>query len=207
MPDMKKTYLYRMTHIMNIPHVLSHGITHRNSPNANPDFIPIGDKGLITKRDNFILDNGKRLGEYIPFYFGIRTPMLYVVQKGYNLVTPTSPENIVYCVSSVQNIIENNHDFIFTDGHAFNSLSTQYYPKDIPNIDNIIDKNATMAIYWNSDNDLDRKRKKDAEFLVLGDINISAIIGYYVFNENAKNILTGLGISETYIRVKSEYYF
>ena len=95
-----------MTHVENIPHVLQHGITHRTSSKAKPAFTPIGDQSVITNRNTFLLQNGRRLGEYIPFYFGVRTPMLYVIQKGYNAVAPLSPENIVYCVSSVQKIIE-----------------------------------------------------------------------------------------------------
>jgi hypothetical protein len=42
MSDLSKTYLFRMTHIENIPHILRHGITHFSSHNANPDFVPIG---------------------------------------------------------------------------------------------------------------------------------------------------------------------
>ncbi len=35
MNDLSKTYLFRMTHIENIPHVLKFGITHSSSINAN----------------------------------------------------------------------------------------------------------------------------------------------------------------------------
>jgi len=84
MADLSKTYLYRMTHIQNVPHILTNGITHRNSPNANSKFTSIGDPSLITTRDCFVLDNGRLLGDYVPFYFGTRSPMLYVIQKGFN---------------------------------------------------------------------------------------------------------------------------
>ena len=166
-----------MTHIENIPHILQNGITHTTSEYANPDFVPIGDGSLITTRNKFILNNGTRLGEYIPFYFGVRTPMLYVVQNGFNLVAPTSAENIVYCVSSVQKIIDLQLDFVFTDGHAVDGFSSQYTVPDIQNIDTILDKNAINAKYWKDENDLDKKRRKEAEFLVLGDISLHAILG------------------------------
>lgn len=73
MPDLNKTYLFRMTHIENIPHIIQNGITHSKSASANPNFTPIGDGSVIATRNNFLLDNGRRLGEYIPFYFGVRT--------------------------------------------------------------------------------------------------------------------------------------
>ncbi len=147
MLDLNKIYLFRMTHIENIPHILENGITHSTSTNANPDFVSIGDGSLITTRNNILLANNKRLGEYIPFYFGARTPMLYVVQKGFNMVAPTLPDKIVYCISSVQKIIDLQLDFIFTDGHAVDSFTTQYNASDIQNINNILDKSAIDAKY------------------------------------------------------------
>lgn len=95
-----------MTHIENIPHILQHGITHRTSPNCNPEFVPIGDSRLIGARDDLTLNNGRKLGDYIPFYFGTRMPMLYVIQRGHNGVPITPAEKIVYCISSVQKIME-----------------------------------------------------------------------------------------------------
>lgn len=196
-----------MTHIENIPHILQNGITHTTSEYANPDFVPIGDSSLITTRNNFILNNGTRLGEYIPFYFGVRTPMLYVVQNGFNLVAPTSAENIVYCVSSVQKIIDLQLDFVFTDGHAVDGFSSQYTVADIQNIDTILDKNAINAKYWKDENDLDKKRRKEAEFLVLGDISLHAILGYITYNENAKNKIITFGADATNVLIKPEFYF
>ena len=205
MPDLNKTYLFRMTHIENIHHILQNGITHSISANANPHFVPIGDGSLITTRNNFLLNNGRRLGEYIPFYFGVRTPMLYVVQKGFNMVAPTPAESIVYCVSSVQKIIDLKLDFVFTDGHAVDSFSSQYSANNIQKIDTILDKNAINAKYWRDENDLDRKRRKEAEFLVLGDVPLVAILGFITYNENAKKALIKLGVNVTNVHTKPEF--
>ncbi len=207
MPNLSNIYLYRMTHIENIPHILQHGITHSSSANANPNFVPIGDGSLIATRNNFLLNNDRRLGEYIPFYFGVRTPMLYVVQNGFNMVAPTPAENIVYCVTSVQKIIDLHLDFVFTDGHAVDGFSTQYTPADLQNIDTILDKNAINARYWRDENDLDRKRRKEAEFLVLGGIAQEAILGFITYSESAKNKVIALGADMAKVHIKSDYYF
>jgi len=207
MPELNKTYLYRMTHIENLPHVLRFGITHTASVNSNPDFVPIGDSNIIATRNNFILNNGRRLGEYIPFYFGTRTPMLYVVQNGFNMVVPTPPENIVYCVSSVQKIIDLQLDYVFTDGHAIDGFTTQYSMAEIQSIETIIDWKAVRARYWRSDIDLDLKRRKEAEFLVLGDISIDAILGFLVFNESAKHKAITYGANAANVLIKPEFYF
>ena len=88
-----------MTHIGNIAHILQYGLTHRNSVSANPDYIPIGDGSLINTRSVRLLPNSQPIGNYIPFYFAYRTPMLYVIQKGLNGLTIVEAENIIYCVS------------------------------------------------------------------------------------------------------------
>lgn len=196
-----------MTHIENIHHILHNGITHSTSANANRNFVPIGDSSLIATRNDFLLNNGRLLGEYIPFYFGYRTPMLYVVQNGFNMVAPTPAEKIVYCVSSVQKIIDLQLDFVFTDGHAVDGFSSQYAFADIENIDTILDKNAIKAKYWRSENDLDLKRRKEAEFLILGDITHDAILGFLTYNENAKNRVIQFGADAANVHIKPEYYF
>jgi hypothetical protein len=206
MADLSKIYLFRITHIENIPHILQHGITHINSPNCNPDYKPIGDSGLISKRNEYTSPDGTCLGDYIPFYFGIRMPMLYVIQNGFNGVTKISAKNIVYCVSSVEQIVKHDLNFMFTDGHAVDWLSTFYNKNDIENIDNIIDKKAINSKYWTPDNDLDLKRRKEAEFLVKDDVQYSAILGFMVANEESRNQLLELGV-EKKIVVKPEYYF
>ena len=196
-----------MTHIENIPHILQNGFTHSKSSKANANFTPIGDRSLIATRNDFLLQNGRQLGDYIPFYFGARTPMLYVVQKGFNMVAPTSAENIIYCVSSVQKIIDLQLDFVFTDGHAVDGFSAQYSPTDIQNIDMLLDKEAINAKYWRDENDLDRKRRKEAEFLVLGDISVGAILGYIVYNENVKDKIITFGADAKNVHIKSSIYF
>lgn len=125
MLDLNKVYLFRMVHIENIPHILQYGITHSSSANANPNFKALGDSSLIISRNNYMLHNGRLLGDYIPFYFGGRMPMLYVVQNGFNMVKATPAEEIVYCVSTVQKIIDQRLEFVFTDGHAVDNFSTQ----------------------------------------------------------------------------------
>jgi hypothetical protein len=207
MTDYSKRYLYRMTHIENVPHILQFGITHQHSAYANPAFTPIGDSSLITTRDNKTLDNGKPLGAYIPFYFGARTPMLYVIQKGFNGIVPTKAEEIVYCVSSVEKILDTGLDFVFTDGHAVDSFTTQYTPKDISKVDFLIDWDAVKARDWKKETDLDLKRRKQAEFLVLGDLPYDVVLGFIVYNDLAKNKLLEVGVPANQIHIDPKVYF
>lgn len=196
-----------MMHIDNVRHVLQNGITHVSSPNANSSYVPIGDGSLIGSRSQFKMPNGKTLGSYIPFYFGVRMPMLYVIQKGFNMITAVPPEKIVYCVSTVQKIIDCNLPFVFTNGHAVDGFTEFFDEKDIENIDNLIDKAAIDAKYWKDDNDNDLKRRKEAEFLVESDIPSEDILWWLVYNSAAKTELINMGIPENQILVKPDFYF
>ena len=207
MAKLHEIYIFRMTHIHNVRHIVEFGITHKDSFNANPKFIQIGDSSIISTRNNILLMNGNRIGEYVPFYFGVRMPMLMVIQKGYNGVESTLAEEIVYCVTSVKNIIDSQLDFVFTDGHANNYLSTQYVPENIDEVEKLVDFEATRQKYWKNEDDLDLKRRKEAEFLVKGDIPYNAVLGFIVYNQTAKNELLKLGIKDENVHIIPEYYF
>lgn len=201
----EEIYLFRMTHIENIAHIVQYGITHAKSENNNPAFVNIGDKSLISKRDGFILSNGEALGKYIPFYFWYRMPMLHVIQNGYNSVTMTGPENIVYCVTTLKHIKDKNLPYLFTDGHATNHFSSLFDPTAI--ISEKVDFEAVKSKYWVNENDTDLKRRKEAEFLLATDLPFSLIAWFAVYNEEAKSKLLAIGLPESRIIVSPKYYF
>ena len=206
MVSLNKRYIYRMTHIDNIPHILKHGITHQTSVNANPHFKPIGNAELINKRKELILKNKRAVGDYIPFYFAFRTPMLYAIQHGYG-VDAISAEHLIYCVSTVQKIIDHPLEFIFTDGHALSRITEQYNSKQIDQIETLLDWEAIGVKHWNSPTDLDLKRRKEAEFLVLGDVPRVAISGFIVSAESVENRLLEMGVVQQEIIVRPQFYF
>lgn len=213
------TAIYRMTHIENIKHILEFGITQKTSINSNPNFVMIGDLSLIDDRANKIVnvDNGEflnlkskliKLGDYIPFYFGIKMPMLYIIQLGGNFVERASkPEDIIYLVCSIEKIIAADLDFYFSDGHGTNNFTSFYEKNKINDLNSIIDWNSIKAQYWAGNENLDLKRKKQAEFLVLNDLNPNMIIGFGCYNESAKNRLIKIGVEESKIKVIPSGYF
>lgn len=209
MVDLSAIRLYRLTHIFNIPHILEHGITHASSAKANPKYQPIGDSSLISSRVNRIVPNNKKalLGDFTPFYFASYTPMLYVIQKGYNLVKKTSAEEIVHCVTNIHQVMESGLDFVFTNGHAVNGL-TDYFSKDeINRIEELVDFEAIRARNWKSGEDTDLKRRKEAEFLLLGDLIPELISGFVVYNEAAQEKLLNWGVKENRVVIKKDFYF
>ncbi len=208
MPDISKLFIYRMTHLQNISHILQYGITHATSPERNNSYISIGDSSLIGRRHNIRLPFGKKLGSYIPFYFGPRMPMLYVIQNGYSGVTVIPASDIVYCISTVEAIERHGLGYIFSDGHALDALTSFYDRSAIHRFNELVDMQAVKSKYWNDENDLDLKRRKEAEFLVAENIPPEAIIGFVVFNAEVKRQLGNLpGITNKQVSVKPGYYF
>jgi len=205
-----------MTHIENITHILEYGITHKNSLNASPGYISIGDISLIDTRatKNVNISNGNRseshgtiiLGDFIPFYFGVRMPMLYVMQHGGNYVEKaTPPQNIVYVVCKVSDIISSGVNFYFSDGHAIDNLSLFYDRSKVEELPIIIDENAIKAKFWNDN--LDIKRKKQAEFFVANDISANLLAGFVCYNEIAKQRLIGMNIDAEKIKIYPQAYY
>lgn len=59
---------------------MKYGLVHNDSPFASDSFVPIGDMSVMDARSTKQLPDGSFLSEYIPFYFGPRSPMLYNIQ-------------------------------------------------------------------------------------------------------------------------------
>lgn len=140
-------YAFRLTHIDNIQHVLSNGLVRASSPLRSDNYLPIGDSKVIKIRGNRVV-GGYRLSEYVPFYFGPRSPMLYVIQHGYNGVRKEKPENIVYCVVRINDLVANNEELRksskvdprkreYIKSHLLSALSNR--PLALPIIDDVSD--------------------------------------------------------------------
>lgn len=201
-----------MTHIDNIPHILQYGIVHRSSPNRSSCFVSIGDKSLIDYRNTKSVFVGSKtivLGDFIPFYFGVRMPMLYVIQHGGNYVEKArKAEEIVYVVVPLKEIVESGSLYYFSDGHATDSLTTFYDANDIKELPSIIDWDAVKSRFWSGDGiETDIKRRKQAEFLVKEDLPANSIVGFVCYNDNAKSKLVSYGIVENIIKVFPNAYY
>jgi hypothetical protein len=135
-------------------------------------------------------------------------PMLYVIQHGGNFVEkPVSSENIIYLACSLQLIIQSNIIFYFTDGHATDNLTTFYDSSKINDLPGIIDWRAVKASYWGGDDNLDIKRKKQAEFLLQADLPPDFIIGFGCYSKKAKKELISLGVEEENIKIIPAAYY
>ncbi len=185
-------WLYRITHIYNMVHDLLHGLFIAKSPGANPDYLQIGDSSLIDYRKEITAPDppGGTLSDYIPFYLGPRSPMLFQVATGWEDIQQYPQEDIIYYISSVPVIKEHKLEYFYTDGHARSSTSIAYTTDaDFEKLD----WNAIYAANWRSDEtDLRRKEKKQSEFLVKHHVPVSCIQYISVYNKTAEQKVLAL---------------
>lgn len=134
--------------------------------------------------------------------------MLYAIHKRMIEGYTGSQQDIIYLISKVQ-IIEINHiPYIFTDGHAIMAFSEFYNQNsDLDKIDWQIMKET----YWyDTEQDGDRKRRRQAEFLVKDFLPLHLLKGIAVKDmeteTNVKKILKRYG-KILPVRVKCEWYY
>ena len=149
------------------------------------------------------------LGDFIPFYFGVRMPMLYVVQHGGNFVSEAfRPNNIVYVVVRLNSILSSGFTYYFSDGHGTDRLTTFYDSSKIDLLPSIIDWNAVTARKWGGEDvEIDIKRRKQAEFLVGDDIPSDLIFGFVCCDESSKDKLVSMGVKNEIIKIFPNAYY
>jgi len=144
--------------------------------------------------------------DYVPFHFGPRNLFLFNLITGRVSSYSDGQEPLVTLVIDVEAVAA-AHPFVFTDGHALAAFSE--YHDSLPQL---------RALDWAaidgqgfSNQDLDRKRKKQAEFLVHGTLPWSAITGIAVYNDRAlqraNELLARYPDRDTPVRIHQPYYF
>ncbi|WPQ64585.1 DUF4433 domain-containing protein [Chitinophaga sancti] len=203
--------LFRIIHLNNLEYVLKNGMFTRGHINADPNYINIGDSTLITQRQAHpvgIVPPGGSLGDYVPFYFGPLSPMLLNIKTGYRGIVKRPQTDIVYICCRFANITKSCKEWCFTDGHAKDRLTAFYNNKDQLEA---VDWNMVGQRYWRAnEEDIDRMRRKQAEFLVKNQVPVECISGIIVYDSTTegivKKLITELRLSIPVI-VKSEYYY
>src|SRR5437879_4929729 len=90
------------------------------------------------------------LGDYVPFYFAPRSPMLFTISRGNNPDYDGDQIPIVHLVSSIEAVVACHPklDWLFTDGHADMAISDYYSQLD--DLDKI-DWTVMKTKYWGND--------------------------------------------------------
>lgn len=203
--------IYHITSISNLPSIISSGglySTHAlKKRGVLTDSIAYPD--IQSRRDVFSVScgSGGTIHDYVPWMFAPRSPMLYAISHG-NVPSVTGQNNIIHLVSTVDRVVEAGCPFVFTDGHA-TVFASKFY-NDFADLDKVDWEVMKLKVWKDTQQARDRKRKRQAEFLVHDWFPWELIAGIAVIDEYRLNLVRGIVRQTTLqpqIKVKRNWYY
>jgi hypothetical protein len=179
----QKVYIYHITHHSNLPSIIACRGLLCDKEAARQQPVSIAYEHLKQKRFNTLVPCGPNgaLTDYVPFYFAPRSPMLYAIHRGYVSHYKDGQSEIVYIVSSIQKVVYLGLQFVFTDGHPISWITR--FANDLKWLDEMVDWQVMKSAWWhNTPEDPDRKRRRQAEFLVHRFMPLEAVETIAVYN-------------------------
>lgn len=212
--DVNKIWVFRIIPFKNLENNLRHGLHSKNADKKHAEFISIGSEEVIKRRDTTIVKcfEDTVVNDYVPFYFSVRTPMLYNVITGHGV--PKFPqEEIIYLCCKLTDLATDEFQWCYTNGNAATKI-TRFFRK-LSGIEEKIDWRSIRSTDFRDDNedgDEDRGRKKHAEFLVKDYVPAKYIKRIVVLNEAKKKqvekIIEKLDLEiEVFINPEKKFYF
>jgi hypothetical protein len=206
-------WLFRMIASQNLKYDLENGLYCKTKCIKQKGYISIGSQEIISQRDRAIVkcypDNV--VNDYVPFYFSVRTPMLYNIHTGHGV--PAFPQkDIIYLCCKFTDLASDNFNWCYTDGNAAKRISKFF--NSIDDIEQLDWRSIRTTDFRddNADGDEDRVRKKHSEFLVKDHIPPEFIKTIVVYNEQKKSevdkIVEELDLDiPVKVNPKNQFYF
>lgn len=178
------TPIYHVTHWKNLASIVGqgciwslhelkrHGVKHND----------IAFDHIQERRENTLVYSAKGgcLHDYASFHFCRKSPMLYTISKGNVPNHAEGQASLIYVVSSAQAVANAGIPFTFTDGHATMAF-TEFFD-DLSKLSRV-DWSVVNGQYWNDTAEYpDRKRRRQAEFLVYSGLAWSLVDEIATFN-------------------------
>lgn len=157
----KPIWLFHITDVTNLPGILAKGRLLSDAAMQGRAPTVIGYDQIKRRRLTELrvpCCNNRFVGEFVPFYFCPRSPMLYAINRGNTGRRPGCQESIVHLVSSVGAALALERAWAVSDGNA--GASHTAFDSDLAAID-ALDWAAIDARHWSL-----QVHQKQAEFLV-----------------------------------------
>ena len=177
----KRVLIYHITDISNLPGILADGGLHSDAVMVGRDPTIIGHDHIKKRRLHQIqvpCCGGRYVGEFVPFYYCPRSPMLYVVNQGRTTRPAGCQTSIVHLVSAVDVAVTLGAAWAVSDGNA-GAFHTSFF-STLKALDTL-DWSAIEAKYWNA-----VTHQKQAEFLVADFFPWTGILAIGVMDDATK---------------------
>jgi len=179
------TKIYHITHVRNLPQIIAEGglCCDNERQRRALESIGIAHQHIKNRRARrpIPVGPGGTLADYVPFYFAPHSPMLFAIHKGQVVGYQGGQGEVVHLCTMAEDIAAAGLSFVFSEGHAEMAISDFF--SDLGDLDRV-DWYVMRATFWNDTAaDGDRKRRRQAEFLVHGFVPWARIAAIGVMNQ------------------------
>jgi hypothetical protein len=152
---------------------------------------------------------GGFVGDYVPFYFAERSPMMYTLHRGNVETYQDGFDRVIYLVSSLQVLTDIGCAWIASDRNAAHSLAA--FAEATDDLGDFIDWPLMRAMQWGwCQEDPERPDRRAAECLVHDSVPWSAFTEVVAKTEacaaEARLAIAAAG-SRTPVTVRRDWYF
>ncbi len=208
------TPIYRFIHIDNLRGCLEQGglCTPNHRPDDGPAYRTIHNEEVQNKRHVTTIPCGPggTIHDYVSFYFGYLSPMMLNLKTGRVLDYTEGQTPLIYLVTTAQAVSDSGARFVFSNGHGLATFTDWF--DDLAQLDRV-DWDMVYQRYWSDTlKDMDRQRRKQAEFLVYRFCDWSLIREIGVINpmmkQRVEEILAGYPAQRPKpVTVHPEWYY
>jgi len=153
--------IYHISDVENLPSILNNGRLYSDAIMAQRNPTVIGYNHIKERRLTQITVpccNDRFVGEFVPFYFCPRSPMLFTINQGNTGRPPGCQKTIIHLVSNVSLAVALGQDWAISDGNA-GAFHTSF-EADLRALEDL-NWPAIRARNWQG-----KTHEKSAEFLV-----------------------------------------
>jgi hypothetical protein len=188
------TPIYRILHVGNLSIYLQRGALHAplHTPSDGLAYQTIHNVQIQKKRRarSIPCGPGGVIHDYVSFYFGPRSPMLFQLHTGQVQGYTQGQEPLIYLVSKAQAVTGSGAGFVFSDGQGIAAYTGWF--DDLTDLVRV-DWEIVNGKFWNDTPDHpDRQRRKQAEFLVHQRCDWALVHEIGVLNEKMKAHVVGI---------------
>lgn len=161
------TWVAHFTHVRNLGQILEHGLEADSClRRQHRQPTEIGSREIKQRRREKVVpvEPGGFVGDYVPFYFAPRSPMMYALNRG-NYEYADGFDEVVYLVSTMERLTEIGRPWIVSDRNAALAVASFIGP-DGPLDDHVDWPLMRQKVWRKTEDDPDRPERRAAECLV-----------------------------------------
>ncbi|TDC42210.1 DUF4433 domain-containing protein [Micromonospora sp. KC213] len=170
--NVRDRWIYHFTHLDNIKAIFDCGYLACDAvARGGLTRTEVGDPAIKESRRQrpVLAGPGGQVGDYVPFYYAPKSPMMYRIACDHRDSKPNcypgGDRPLVYLVTRVGVAVTGLSGWVGTDGNA--ATATTEFTADLQTLAEMVDWPLMTAERWNNTaEDMDRQRRRQAEFLV-----------------------------------------